>query len=451
MVEKEGPNKVVMVIALCWLVFVTAFMAGLYVYAAQVWPYPIVAKIQQFVAGDTEEKATLMEKVKNDLNFKPARHIISSSRESVDFQKYKELTGLPLHSRRDNPKMYLSPAAPKGYRLIYGGFDFEDNFHGAILLDQQGKVSHVWQISQEGVEWNHRPDTNTFPHGFEIAPDGSIVTAYDGGTSLTRYGYCGEIIWRIKGGFHHSIAFDSDGSLWTWGKAGAEIPYGDNLIKIDFETGKILKEFHLNKVMKANPDIDIFGILQEDSAEGSNWISDEAGGRWHANDIDPLPEELVQYYRDFKVGDLLVSLRSPDLVFVMDPETLQVKWWRQGLVRRQHDPDWNDQGTITIFNNNMHRGYSNIMELDPVTYDYNIMLDGEKYDFYTWMRGKHQLLDNGGLLVTSPQQGWVFEVDEQGEMTFEFLNTYGGEKEFMAVSEARFLPETFFKELATCK
>jgi hypothetical protein len=42
----------------------------------------------------------------------------------------------------------------------------------------------------------------------------------------------------------------------------------------------------------------------------------------------------------------------------------------------------------------MHRGYSNIIELNPFTYEYNIIVDGREYDFYTRIQGKHQLVPN---------------------------------------------------------
>jgi hypothetical protein len=383
--------KIIRVIALCWLVFLIAFILGLYVYHTKIWPYAILENIKNFVAGDIEERSSLSEKIKNDFNLKPCRHIVTNSQKN-DFaiNNYKELKGLGLKARRKNPKVFLSDKAPRGYRVIYGTLDFRKALHGAILIDPAGLLAHVWQISQEGVAWKHPQDTNVFPHGFEIAPDGSIVTAYDSGNSLTKYDYCGRIIWRIKGGFHHSIAFDSNGDIWTWGNPGTEEPYGDNLLKIDYKTGEVLKKIHLREVMNANLDIDIFGIRQIDKAEGSEWTHSP----WHANDIEPLPMEFEQYYQGFSAGDLLVSLRSPNLIFVMDPDTLEVKWWRQGLTRRQHDPDWNDRGTITIFNNNMHRGYSNIIELNPFTYEYNIIVDGREYDFYTRIQGKHQLVPN---------------------------------------------------------
>jgi hypothetical protein len=456
--------KVIRVVALCWLVLLAGFLGGVYVSGAQIWPYPILKDIKDFVAGHAEEKTSLIEKLESDLGIKPSRHIVTTARpnetagqrEAISykensefsdfFQKYgkdlKELRGLPLKQHRENPRVFISEDAPRGYRVIYGAFDFQKTLHGVVLLDPDGNVANVWQTSQEGMDWRHPNDSNTYPHGFEIAPDGSIVTAYDRGTSMTKYDYCGKKIWTAKGKFHHSIDFEDSGSFWTW--------VNNWFTKVDYETGKILKEFHLLYVMKANPLIDVFSILQD---YDGNWIEDNPSAYWHPNDIEALPKELEKYYPQFEAGDLLVSVRQPDLIFVMDPENLKVKWWRQGLARRPHDPDWNDRGTITIFNNNSHRGYSSIMELDPATMGFDVAVDGQEYHFYSSIRGKHQLEPDGSYLITSSNQGRVFEVGPKGNVTFEFLNTYGqdgSEAEYLVVSEARFLPEDYFKELPKC-
>lgn len=410
-------------------------------------------EVKQFMDGDPAENLSLREKIENDLNFKPSRHIRVADKgsskwlkfkEGFDSEKHKELKGLMLNPRRRNPKIFLSENAPDGYRVIYGVFDFDKDLHGAILLDPEGRISNVWQISPEGLKGESRLDTNIFPHGFLIAPDGTIVVTFDQGNSITKYDFCGNVLWHLEGMFHHSIAFDGGDAIWTWRDWWER---GYKLSKIDFHTGKILKEINLRDVMEANPDIDIFGILQTNRSQGSKWIGDP----WHPNDIDPLPKELEPYYPDFSAGDLLVSVRNPNLIFVMDQYSLKVKWWQQGLVRRQHDPDWNKKGTITIFNNNMNRGYSNITEVNPVTYEHDIVVDGEKYNFYTWWRGKHQMMPNGGALITSPDQGRVFETDEEGNITFEFLNIYGDNQEYLAISEAQFLPKNYFKELPQCE
>lgn len=440
--------RVIRLLAIGWLTLVVGFIGGLYVYGAQVWPYQAIKTVEIYVKGHKEEGTSLVKKIANDLNITPWRHLVGSPGINItQASKYKELKGLPLNQRRKNPMIYLGDTAPSGYRVIFGTFDFLDTLYGVVLLNPQGQVAHVWKTTQEYAEWDHRPDTNVVPHGFEILSDGSILTGYDFGTSITRQDYCGRIIWKINGNYHHSINFGGEHSFWVWESyAPTESNY---FVEIHIENGQVLRKFTLGDVMNANLDIDIFGIRQIDGAEESKW-AERHGEQWHPNDIEVLPKKLEKYYPGFKAGDLLVSLRAPNLIFVMDPETLKVKWWRQGLTRRQHDPDWNERGTITVFNNNMHRGYSMIQEIHPMTFNSDVLVDGKDYEFYSRVWGKHQFLPTGEVLVTSAMQGRVFEVDMNGDITFEFVNTYNEENQAMIIAEARFLPVEFFKELPQC-
>jgi hypothetical protein len=121
------------------------------------------------------------------------------------------------------------------------------------------------------------------------------------------------------------------------------------------------------------------------------------------------------------------------------------------LTRKQHDPDWNNKGVISIFNNNTDRGYSKITQVNPITYKYDIVVDGEKHNFYSSWQGKHQMMPDGGFLITSSNQGRVFETNREGNITFEFINEYSENQEYLWLSEARFLPKNYFRDLPVCR
>ncbi|MBU4604104.1 MAG: hypothetical protein KKH66_04315 [Proteobacteria bacterium] len=65
--------------AAVWLVLLVGFGVGLYVYATRAWPYPIVQQLEAWFRG--EGNTTLGEKLANDLDIVPSRHLVT-----VDFK-----------------------------------------------------------------------------------------------------------------------------------------------------------------------------------------------------------------------------------------------------------------------------------------------------------------------------------------------------------------------------
>ena len=73
------------------------------------------------------------------------------------------------------------------------------------------------------------------------------------------------------------------------------------------------------------------------------------------------------------------------------------------------------------------------------------MVDGRSADFYSRIRGKHQITKAGNLLITSAQQGRVFEVEPNGQVVLEILNPKPGSDEFnYPMSEAIWFPSDAF-------
>ncbi len=333
--------------------------------------------------------------------------------------------------------------AESGWRIVTGAFAINgDVTNAAILLSPDMAIERVWELDEAATFGSlvPQPHYRKFVHGYEYLDDGSFLFTFDGGVSLQRFDACGRRMWSAPGYYSHSVNADEDGrTAWTIGE--------NEIVQLSTEDGAVLRKITVQDLADANPDIDIFQVRRLfDNDLGGN--SRDTDGNWlpdphHLNEVDPLPTALSGRFSDlgFRPGDLLISARSSNLLFVLDPATLEVKWWRMGATQRQHDPDWEADGTISVFNNRMSRDYSEIVAIDPHTMGKRVLVDGQDRDFYSRIRGKHQILPSGNVLVTSAQQGIAFEATPEGETAFEIVNFKPGDDAVNYVlSEVVWLP-----------
>ena len=65
------------------------------------------------------------------------------------------------------------------------------------------------------------------------------------------------------------------------------------------------------------------------------------------------------------------------------------------------------------------------MRINPVTRDYEtIYQTDDKNTFYTPYRGKHQMLDNGNILIAETDAGRAFEVTSDGEVVWSYISAW---------------------------
>jgi hypothetical protein len=431
--------RFLIVLALVFLCAVGGFGYGVAVGLYRIWPYQQIRLIK-------DEAQFLLSDLRGGLD----RQIVRS--ESASRTDFRPLDlGTPV-TGKSMPRISQSGPAG-GMTAVLGSFEFEAFGHAVLLLGPEGEVLHRWDVDEASIDDpERRGPMHKFPHGLVVLPDGSILVNFDGGVSLQRFDACSASVWSLNGKYHHLMGLDEAGeNVWTLVNEEPEAGAGDDLAlrrevqRISVEDGTIERRFTMRDVIDANPGLDVLGVRQlEEVVGGYTWDLDAI----HDNDIEPLPQAYAATYPMFAAGDLLISLRSLNAVIVLDPETLEIKWFTMGWMRRQHDPDWEADGSITIFDNNMHRDASRILRFDPASSGPpEVILEGRDYDFYTWIRGNHETTDAGTILVTSPQQGRVFEVDEDGEVVFELLNVHGDSmNQRLVLSNAVRLPRDYFNE-----
>lgn len=349
------------------------------------------------------------------------------------------------NARRLNPRFWVSKETPPvdGYYAIFGALDFDETLHGLLFLNTRGEVVHTMPLDHRlisaaldklgtGKKRPFTPPSNNFPHGLAVLADGSVVI-HDGdsGNMVARLDQCGQPQWIKAVPGHHAIAVEGD-TFWH---------FAPDFTQRRISDGTVLREFTWEKIALRNPELG--GInLRRLLGQGRD-LSDPV----HLNDVEPLPARLAAAFPQFAAGDLLVSARSLDLVVVIDPKTLRVKWWRNGPWVRQHDPDWLPDGTISVYDNQMRDGHSigrsRIIGIDPATFQTKTLFDGGPVQAYSAIRGKHQILSDGSLLITLSQQGRVLHVTRDGRVMMEFLNRFD-ERRNLLLSEAQFFASDFF-------
>ncbi len=316
------------------------------------------------------------------------------------------------------------------------------------LLDSDGKVVHTWPIDYPKFVPDGPP--MEFPHATKVMPDGSLLVSFDDGQAMGRLDACGNPLWvRTDQTYHHVFQSDTEG-IWTW-RALADTRGDDQkLYRFDPDTGKGLESIDLidDVVAGSARDALMASIPKgyEFTRETWNWNMPDL---FHPNDIEPLTAEMADAFPQFSAGDLLISLRNINLVAVIDRQTNEFLWAMRGPWREQHDPDWQADGTITVFNNNLGRGRSSLVQVDPKTNEARVLFDGDGPVFYSSIMGNHERLPNGNWLILSTTEGRLIEVTATGAPVREYNNMVNARYNAI-VPNAEYLAPGYFDQMPVC-
>lgn len=420
-------------IALGYLLLLCVAAWGYAVGRYHIFPAQHIRDLEAFVAGhELEHQTTVADKVAHQLDLEPTRFIYPYPAAAGRGADDAAVVG--LRARRDMPLMSIAPDHREGFRAIFGAFDFEAAFWGGVLIGPDGRTIHTWRLSTSHL--SQVPDNIKNMYGLHVLPDGSVIFSHqEDGKGIVKVDACSNVVWNIPGQFHHTISATQDGGFWTF--KGHQHDFDHVLAKYSLTTGEELQTIDMREVRARNPLLHIFNLQRLPDTPDTS----------HGNDIEPLPSSLADVFPGFRAGDLLLSYRTQNLVFVLDPETYEVKWWRIGAWDRQHDPDWEPDGRIYVFSNNQisGRSASDIVAIRPSTFEQEIVVDGSRYAFHSSINGTHQLSPFGTRMITSSTQGFAFEVDASGRPVFVFINAYDREQATaLHLSEAMRLDTNYF-------
>ncbi|MCP4263574.1 MAG: hypothetical protein GY774_39620 [Planctomycetes bacterium] len=310
------------------------------------------------------------------------------------------------------------------------------------VMNMEGHEIHKWNIDWFAL-WpnpNHLPDEakpkskpGTLLHGAVLLQNGDLVFNFSF-LGLIRINKNGDVIWRLPYRTHHSIHEDEHGNLWVCGQKHHDkpLPKFPNYIPPFIEPtilqvspeGNIIEEISVLDLLKENG---LYGLMYMGSLVNSSTAV--SGDILHLNDIETFPNHLKEGF--FKKDDIMISLRNINTIIVFNHFSREIRFIRTGGFVRQHDPDFIDGNTISVYDNNNiapeSYGYqSRIVLLSAIDNRSLVYYQGsENCRFYSDILGKHQWLPNGNLIISEPTNGRAFEINKNGNIVWEYFNVVG--------------------------
>lgn len=352
-----------------------------------------------------------------------------------------------------------------GYTLVA---EFAQGGNELKLLRADGTVLHRWPVkfSELFPTPDHVQPPTLVPHGewhtelhdAVVLPDGAVVFNFEG-MGLAKLGRCGDVVWTVPRMVHHAISPTADGGFWVASKryVSGQSPYPH-----------VKPPFHDETVMKVSRD----GAVEAEYSVLEALLRTAPGAFYggasyavpnadmiHVNDVEPLDAVHAAAFPQFAEGDLLLSLRGLSMLAMLRPSSGRLVWTRVGAWMRQHDPDFQSNGHITVFSNNTLEagatpgvsstvpdplGATTILDVDPASGDSHVLYGGTpEHPLYSAYRGKHQVLPNGDLLIVESNAGRVIEVTPSGDLVWEYINRYDA-NDAAVVYQAQRYPESYF-------
>lgn len=335
----------------------------------------------------------------------------------------------PRVHRRSGARLRDSAAAAPGLTLVPSVWEDYGWRPGLKLIGLRGRVHHRWRVDPAEVfprrfsgPMAGLMDFNE-TDGSHLLPDGDVLVVVSR-VGTARLDACSRVEWRVRGNHHHSVARAADGSFWVSGRKEGRAP--DPITGADSVRHDLL--VHLSADGEVLERIPVFEILEENRALLLRHLRFRPEDT-HLNDVEPLPPSMADTYPLFEAGDLLVSLKHLNAVLVVDPSTLEVRWWAGGPFVQQHDPDFVGGGWIGVFDNRedgtargSRLGGSRVVGLKPGADSTAVWLGpSDPARVYTSNRGSWQRLSNGNLLLTESNAGRVVEASPEGELVWEWV------------------------------
>jgi hypothetical protein len=315
----------------------------------------------------------------------------------------------------------------------------------ARLIDMHGKLVHQWQL----------PFSKAFPRTPHIArtplPDkavhwfrcymypnnGDLLALYhaDGDTpygyGLAKLDKDSRLLWSYAANTHHDVDVGEDGRIYTLTQhiipkpppglgsiAGPLIV--DSLVILSPE-GRELESIPLVEAFRDSPYASVLMTsLDVPTARDIPPQEIVKGDILHTNSVRVLTRSLAPRFPQFKQGQVLLSLRRPNAIAVLDTHTRKVVWAARGVWMGQHQAQFLRNGHILLYDNIGSAHGTRLIEYDPATQAMPWVYANENSaPFKAGWRGMQQRLPNGNTLIVNPEYWSILEVTPGKELVWE--------------------------------
>ncbi|MCD6284801.1 MAG: aryl-sulfate sulfotransferase [Anaerolineae bacterium] len=314
------------------------------------------------------------------------------------------------------------------------------------LIDMEGRVQHEWR-------------TQTAQQSFcRLLPNGNLLYPTRDRSRLEAAGLReldpdSNVVWYYHCRIDHDCQVLENGNLMLHTITDRMVPALGVGLKRNPYMLEITRDKELVWEWRGEEHLDeLEALLPTDGwAHFLERIQDPFAFDWaHNNTCQIIPPNATAEKEKaaggpvrFKPGNIVFSYRSVDIIGVIERETGQIVWaWGPGELDGQHKPHMLPNGNLLIFDNGTLRGYSRVIELNPLTEEIVWEYVAEpKESFCSRYISGAQRLPNGNTLICEGASCHLFEVTPDKEVVWDYVSPFKEEGALAVYRCLRYAPE----------
>ncbi len=292
----------------------------------------------------------------------------------------------------------------------------------AVLIDMEGNVVHKWLWKKQGQVDRQFLRASANIYHIKMCKNGDLlVIAKD--RMLVRLDWDSKVKWKRKMRVHHDVSVGPEGKIYAVAREhglvfwhGIPVPILGDCIVVLSPDGEIEKKTPLYELIRDRLSLRAIVKIYISAMRAEFDIM-------HTNSLEVMDRDIEGFCRK---GDWLISMMHLNLVGVVDAKKEELVWsWGAGELDKQHHPTLLQNGNVLIFDNGSVRGFSRVIELNPLTREIEWEYKSEPPEkFFSNGRGGSQRLPNGNTLITESDKGHVFEITKDGKVVWEFYSPH---------------------------